>query len=169
MPCSSTLHHPAPTGNRRLGTPSERARPRARAGLPLSLVQIGARRHGTRPGPARAVPSYIHIHFRPGPAGARPAPARAVRAFIHTYTLQVRSEPDVLPVNFSRPGLKPDIGIHGTSMGQVNRVGPTRALVQPSPALTRTQGVAVGAWTWWTRLTRKASELSVALRFCCGA
>ena len=96
MPCSSTLHHPAPTGNRRLGTPSERTRPRARRHrcslqkerlvlprpCPEGLASVSARciRPRGRPAPALAVPSYIHIHFRSGRGpGARPL------ACLHTY------------------------------------------------------------------------------------
>ena len=45
---------------------------------------------------------------------------------------------------------------------------PRLALVQPSPALTRTQGVEVGVWTWCTRLTQEDSESVVPLQFCCG-
>ena len=109
---------------------------------------------------ARAAPSCIHVHF----------------SFIHTYTLQLhtyiytsgRTRKNAKGT-YGRTCLSGAVRIQVPSMGQVNPGPPYPALVQPSPALTRTQGVAVGVWTWCTRLTRKASEMSVALRFCCGA
>ena len=55
----------------------------------------------------------------------------------------------------------------GINMGSTG--GPRPALVQPSPALTCTQGVVVGVWTWWTRLTQDDSEPLVALRFSSGS
>ena len=62
---------------------------RAPASLPLPLsdrTPAGAA-CGLRPAPDRALPSYIHIHFRPAPARARPAPAPAfaVPSYIHIH------------------------------------------------------------------------------------
>ena len=137
---------------------------------------------------ARAVPSCAHIRFRPDPACARPVPrlhaymctsASYIHihfSFIHTYTLQLHTyiytsgrTPKKAQETYGRTCLSGAVRIQVPSMGQVNPGPPYPALVQPSPALTRTQGVGVGVWTWCTRLTQKASEMSVALRFCCGA
>ena len=151
-----------------------------------SYVHIRFRPDPEKAGPGRAfVRTYTlqagaPIRFGPDPAGARPVPRLSYIhvhfSFIHTYTLQLHTyiytsgrTPKKAQETYGRTCLSGAVRIQVPSMGQVNPGPPYPALVQPSPALTRTQGVGVGVWTWCTRLTQKASEMSVALRFCCGA